>query len=128
MKQKKEINIELNIEKEETLAQRIRVVRGYFGKSQEAFAKDLDISQSAMSAIELGRVVPSADVIQKIGRMGFDLEWLIYGETNKKPDKMPNTNFEKIRINKLLSFLTQEEIHFCRKWLELYLKSLKKEE
>lgn len=115
----------------ETLAQRIRVVRGYYDKSQTEFAKELGISQSALSAIELDRAMPSADIIQKIGKMGFDLYWLLYGETPKKElseTTVANTalNWEKTRINKILGSLSYEELRFCRQWLELYAKSLKK--
>jgi transcriptional regulator with XRE-family HTH domain len=117
--------------KKGTLAERIRVVRGYYNKSQTEFAKELEISQSAMSAIELDRVIPSADILQKIGKMGFDLDWLLYGESSKKKlaeTTVANTalNWEKIRINKILGSLSHEELRFCRQWLELYVKSLKK--
>lgn len=124
-------NIEQN-ENESSLAQRLRVVRGYFGKSQIDFAKDLGISQSALSAAEIGKVIPSADLIQKIGQMGFELEWLLYGDSKKELSKTVVANtalkIEENRINKLLSKLSYDEMRYCRQWLELYMKSFHKEE
>lgn len=115
--------------KQESLAHRLRVVRGYYGQSQAEFAKKLEISQSAMSAIELGKVIPSADVIQKIGRMGFGLEWLLYGENKNEFEAaaIADTalNFEKNKINKLINSFSPDELRFCRQWLELYAKSQK---
>lgn len=119
---------ELQDKQKETLAQRIRVVRGYYGKSQAAFAKELEISQSAMSAMEVGKVDPPTIVIQKIGKMGFDLNWLLYGETPnpKKLSETSESNLEKIKINKILGSLSSEELRFCRQWLDLYVHSLNK--
>ena len=119
-------------ENESSLAQRLRVVRGSYGKSQIDFAKDLGISQSALSAAEIGKVIPSADIIQKIGQMGFDLEWLLYGDSKKELSQtfVANTalKIEENRITKILSKLSYEEMRYCRQWLELYMKSFHKEE
>ena len=115
-----------------TLAQRIKVIRVYYGKSQEEFAKDLSISQSALSSIEHG-TNPSAEVIQKLGKLGFSLEWLLYGENNQ-PDSPKQlladtaADWERTRINKLLNALPHDKLKLCRQCLELFVASCAKEE
>lgn len=115
----------------DTLAQRIKVIRVYYDKSQEEFAKDLSISQSALSSIEHG-TIPSAEVIQKLGKMGFSLEWLLYGENNQPTSPkqvLENTaaDWERTRINKLLNALSHNKLKLCRQCLELFVSSFTKE-
>lgn len=115
----------------DTLAQRIKVIRIYYGKSQEEFAKDLSISQSALSSIEHG-TIPSAEIIQKLGKLGFSLEWLLYGENNQpdSPKQMladTAADWERTRINKLLNSLSYDKLKLCRQCLELFTASFTKE-
>ena len=115
----------------DTLAQRIKVIRVYYDKSQEEFAKDLSISQSALSAIEHG-TIPSAEVIQKLGKMGFPLEWLLYGENNQptSPKQVLEdtaADWERTRINRLLNALSHDKLKLCRQCLELFVSSFTKE-
>lgn len=112
-----------------TIAQRIRVMRKYSGKTQIEFAKELGISQPILSALEQGKQFPSFEMIQKLGRLGFDLKWLLYGDTNE--DEIMSHNVVKViskwdqyRISTILSKMTKEQVRFCRQWLELYAKSL----
>ena len=97
----------------DTLAQRIKVIRIYYGKSQEEFAKDLSISQ-------------------KLGKLGFSLEWLLYGENNQpdSPKQMladTAADWERTRINKLLNSLSYDKLKLCRQCLELFTASFTKE-
>lgn len=121
-----------SVDKEaDTLAQRIKVIRVYYDKSQEEFAKDLSISQSALSSIEHG-TIPSAEVIQKLGKMGFSLEWLLYGENNQptSPKQVLEdtaADWEHTRINKLLNALSHDKLKLCRQCLELFVASFTKE-
>jgi transcriptional regulator with XRE-family HTH domain len=121
-----------SVDKEaDTLAQRIKVIRVYYDKSQEEFAKDLSISQSALSSIEHG-TIPSAEVIQKLGKMGFSLEWLLYGENNQptSPKQVLEdtaADWERTRINKLLNTLSHDKLKLCRQCLELFVASFTKE-
>jgi transcriptional regulator with XRE-family HTH domain len=115
----------------DTLAQRIKIIRVYYDKSQEEFAKDLSISQSALSSIEHG-TIPSAEVIQKLGKMGFSLEWLLYGENNQptSPKQVLEdtaADWERTRINKLLNALSHDKLKLCRQCLELFVSSFTKE-
>ena len=112
-----------------TIAQRIRVMRKYSGKTQIEFAKELGISQPILSALEQGKQFPSFEMIQKLGRLGFDLKWLLYGDTNE--DEIMSHNVVKViskwdqyRISTILSRMSKEQVRFCRQWLELYAKSL----
>lgn len=112
-----------------TIAQRIGVMRKYSGKTQIEFAKELGISQPILSALEHGKQFPSFEMIQKLGRLGFDLKWLLYGDTNE--DEIMSHNVVKViskwdqyRISTILSKMSKEQVRFCRQWLELYAKSL----
>ena len=112
-----------------TIAQRIGVMRKYSGKTQIEFAKELGISQPILSALEQGKQFPSFEMIQKLGRLGFDLKWLLCGDTNE--DEIMSHNVVKViskwdqyRISTILSKMTKEQVRFCRQWLELYAKSL----
>lgn len=103
-------------------------MRKYSGKTQIEFAKELGISQPILSALEQGKQFPSFEMIQKLGRLGFDLEWLLYGDTNED-EIMSNvvkviSKWDQYRISTILSKMTKEQVRFCRQWLELYAKSL----
>lgn len=114
----------------DSIAHRIRVIRTYYRKSQKEFAKLLCISQSALSALESGITKPSSSVIQKLGNMGFDLHWLIYGD-NKEPQNVmlyvedPGIETEVARIRSLLLQLPPAKIQAVRKMLEIYVSSEK---
>ncbi len=113
-----------------TLAHRIRVVRSYYRKSQTEFAKELGIGQSTLSAIENGTAMPSIEVLQRLGRMGFNLEWLLYGE-NLQPQndriilKEPAKDIESARIYTLMRELSEDHLKLLREMLELFVASEK---
>ena len=124
-------NIGLNAQVAETIAQRVRIIRSYCNKTQVQFSKMLDIPQSTISQIECGQVTPSYDVLKKLNELGFDLEWIFTGHTSEKKlakNKVVNSlsNWDRVRINSLLNKLDDDEVKFCRQWLELYVSSLKK--
>ena len=110
----------------ETLAHRLKVIRTYYGKSQTEFCKEIGISQSALSSLENGSTSPSAEVLQKLGKMGFSLDWILYGENNQPESakvvlEQTATDFELSRIQKLLLKLPQEKLVMWRKMLEVYV-------
>ena len=115
-------------EDEDSLAHRVKVIRTYFNKSQDEFAKELAISQSALSAIERGQGQPGTEALQKLGRMGFDLNWILYGESNGEnaPGNIIEktaADREKARILKILDTLPQNKLRVLRQCLELITKS-----
>ena len=114
-------------EDEDSLAHRVKVIRTYFNKSQDEFAKELAISQSALSAIERGQGQPGTDTLQKLGRMGFDLNWILYGETSAAtPETILEktaADREKTRILKILDTMPQDKLKILRQCLELITKS-----
>ena len=109
-----------------TMAHRIKVIRTYYQKSQMDFAHDLGISQSALSSLENGSTSPSAEVLQKLGRMGFALEWILYGENNQPESaaivlEQSANDWEIAQIQKLLLKLPQEKLKMWRQRLEIYI-------
>ena len=115
------------IDQPDTIGRRIRVMRMYFKQSQSAFAKDLGISQSAISAIEQDSAVPSYEVICVLGRMGFNLHWILYGESDNLPpravlDHVAGSH-EMQKIHKLLETLPTDKLTAVRKAMELLLRS-----
>ena len=109
-----------------TMAHRIKVIRTYYQKSQMDFAHDLGISQSALSSLENGSTSPSAEVLQKLGRMGFALEWILYGENNQPESsaivlEQSANDWEIAQIQKLLLKLPQEKLKMWRQMLEIYI-------
>ena len=115
-----------------TIAHRIKIMRKYSGKTQIEFAKELGILQPTLSAIEQGKQAPSFEMLQKLGRLGFDLKWLLYGDTNEDEIMSHDavkviSKWDQYRISTILSKMSKEEVRFCRQWLELYFKSLNKQ-
>lgn len=109
-----------------TLAHRIKVIRTYYNKPQMEFASMLGISQSALSSLEKGTTSPSAEVLKKLGRMGFDLEWLLYGETEQPESakvvlEQTATDWEISRIHKLLLKLPLDKLKMWRQMLEIFV-------
>lgn len=111
----------------DTIGRRVRVMRTYFKQSQSEFAKELGISQSAMSAIEKDASTPSYEVICALGRMGFHLNWILYGESDSLPpravlDHVAGSH-ELQKINKILEGLPPDKLTAVRKAMELLLRS-----
>jgi len=111
----------------DTIGRRVRVMRTYFKQSQSEFAKELGISQSAMSAIEKDASTPSYEVICALGRMGFHLNWILYGESDSLPpravlDHVAGSH-ELQKIDKMLETLPPGKLTAVRKAMELLLRS-----
>lgn len=114
-------------ERAETVGQRIRVMRVYFRRSQAEFAKELGISQSMMSSMESDYTAPTYDVLCQLGKMGFSLHWIMYGETEQNLSATTvleenATVWEIQKINVLLSSLPRKKIGMVRKCLEVFMK------
>jgi transcriptional regulator with XRE-family HTH domain len=62
------------------VGRRVRELRG-FDLTQADFARQIGVSQSYLSAIELGRNEAGAEVLLSISReFGRSIEWLLTGE------------------------------------------------
>jgi transcriptional regulator with XRE-family HTH domain len=62
------------------VGRRVRVLRG-FDVTQAEFSGRIGVSQSYLSAVELGRNEVGAEVLLAIGReCGKSIEWLLTGE------------------------------------------------
>ena len=63
-----------------TVGRRVRELRG-FDLTQADFARRIGVSQSYLSAIELGRNEAGAEVLLSISReFGRSIEWLLTGQ------------------------------------------------
>lgn len=118
-----EINdpIDTTFPTDETVGERMKRTRIYFGKSQPEFAKTLGISQALLSSIELDRTKPSFIVFQNLSKLGCDLDWIATG----KPGKSLRTHFDEAvkkhqieKINQLLNLLSPETLNKILKNLQ----------
>lgn len=109
----------------ETIAQRVKSLRNHYNMTQDEFASELGILQSTLSEIERGNVKPKFETLQRLGNLidHNDLEWLLYGN---KVEDINTSKWNKKRFETLLDKLSDDELNFCRQWLELYVNSLKK--
>ena len=109
----------------ETIAQRVKNLRNHYNMTQDEFASELGILQSTLSEIERGNVNPKFETLQRLGNLidHNDLEWLLYGN---KVEDINTSKWNKKRFETLLDKLSDDELNFCRQWLELYVNSLKK--
>ncbi len=109
----------------ETIAQRVKSLRNHYNMTQDEFAAELGILQSTLSEIERGNVNPKFETLQRLGNLidHNDLEWLLYGN---KVEDINTSKWNKKRFETLLDKLSDDELNFCRQWLELYVNSLKK--
>ena len=121
----------------ETLADRIRAVRTGEGMSQGEFAQALAEAmglprseartQSQISAMEHGDSGIPVDVVAAIGKMGYDLEWLLYGESHADAIQSLAGSPALLRILADLERLNPAQQTFVQKWLELYVQSVQRD-
>ncbi len=64
---------------QETRGERLKKIRNELGFDQEKFGKVFGISQSHYSAVEKGRYDISISMMEKLFKMGYNLNWLITG-------------------------------------------------
>jgi transcriptional regulator with XRE-family HTH domain len=94
-----------------TLGSRIKLARGK--TSQEAFAKNLQISKGALGFYERDENLPNSDVLLKIcSTAGVGLNWLLTGEGAMRP------GYQEVMPKQSISATTLET--HCSNCLELY--------
>lgn len=108
-----------------TIAQRVKSLRNHYNMTQDEFAAELGILQSTLSEIERGNVKPKFETLQRLGNLidHDNLEWLLYGDM----EDINTSKWDRKRFEALLDRLSEDELKFCRQWLELYVNSLKKD-
>lgn len=105
----------------ETTADRTKSIRLYFEDTQEEFAQRLGVSQSLVSAIELGQKQPNKEVIEGIVKLNFDANWYLTGEL-KSGDKQNTSKAGMKIIQKMLEMLSVAEIAYFQKMIQDYIK------
>lgn len=93
-----------------TLGSRIRAARGK--DSQEAFAKQLQISKGALGFYERDENLPNTDVILKIcSATGVSLQWLMTGDGEMRSgDQEPQTLLPKSEVARRLIVARAQEV------------------
>ncbi len=95
-----DVNIQIGI--------RIRKIRENLGYTREKFAELLDISESTLANIELGRTYISQNVLLNLySKFGISSDDVLHG-TN-------NSNTTQNRINYIVSNLTTEKCRYIYK-------------
>jgi transcriptional regulator with XRE-family HTH domain len=87
---------------------RLRKIRKDLRMEQRSFAEFLEIGQSQLSRIENGVYEIQNDHFIKLGRLGYDLNWLILGEGSMKKERFVQTvepADEHNRMDKIERFL-----------------------
>lgn len=63
-----------------TVAERIKIIRENYGKSQKDMASELGISLPALQGYEAGKSIPGGKAIEALVKLGFNANWLLTGE------------------------------------------------
>ncbi len=106
----------------DTVAGRTKILREYYGETQIEFAKRCGISQSYLAALEKGRRKPNKKIIEAVNKMGFTLEWYLFGEKNAPGTRSNETLKSKTAIENLLLKLDADQTSFIKKVIEELLK------
>ncbi|WP_434751374.1 helix-turn-helix domain-containing protein [Paenibacillus amylolyticus] len=105
---------------DETLHNRIKAIRKYFGLSQSTFGEKLGVSRDVISNLEYNRVQPKEPLIKHIcERYSVDEKWLLSGE-GEMISKGKSSN--KL-IEEVITLFNQLEPDFQEYFLE-YMKGL----
>jgi transcriptional regulator with XRE-family HTH domain len=110
-----------------TIYERMLLIRTVYGDNQKEFAKRLELPQSQISYMESGQREPNIETVIKLGEFGWDMEWILKGESAEQQKDFGESNVNKKAIMGLLNHLQPKEITYVRKALELYVKSKKEE-
>lgn len=95
-----DVNIQIGI--------RIRKIRENLGYTREKFAELLDISESTLANIELGRTYISQNILLNLySRFGISSDDVLHG-TNK-------TNTTQDKINRIISSLNKDDCKYIYK-------------
>lgn len=62
------------------IGQRLRYFRKSRYKTMKALGEDISVSQGALSELENGKSLPSANTLRNLYYAGCDINWLLTGE------------------------------------------------
>lgn len=66
------------------LGERLKQVRDDLGYTQKEMAKAINTNPQTWQVYESGKSVPGGNVLEALARMGFNVNWLLTGEGEKK--------------------------------------------
>ncbi len=96
---------------ENTLADRIKLIRKQQRMTQVNFAQSLGISQANLSEIESGKSKPSIDVLMVMVKLfKIDLHWLLLSEDFELNKEIVSDEAELIHSYRLLQDIAKEEV------------------
>lgn len=114
-------------DKADTINDRIRIARVVSELSQKEFAARIGTQQNVISEIENGSRRVTANLIQEVGKMGFDLNWLLYGTSDN--DAVSELVYsisdnKKILLNIFadLKDLPTKDLLYLQEAIEVYVK------
>lgn len=102
------LNYKLSNDVNVKIGLRIREIRENLGYTREKFAELLDISESTLANIELGRTYISQNVLLSLySKFGISSDDILHG-TNK-------TNTTQDKINRIISSLNKDDCKYIYK-------------
>ena len=114
-------------DKADTINDRIRIARVVSELSQKEFAARIGTQQNVISEIENDSRRVTAKLIQEVGKMGFDLNWLLYGTSDN--DAVSELVYsisdnKKILLNIFadLKDLPTKDLLYLQEAIEVYVK------
>lgn len=69
---------------EETIAYRMKVVRTSLKLNRKEFAAKIGVYPNRITEVEQGKYNISLKMLTEIGKLGFDLNWLVNGNNKEK--------------------------------------------
>ncbi|MCQ2358835.1 MAG: helix-turn-helix domain-containing protein [Phascolarctobacterium sp.] len=113
--------------REETMGDRMRIVRSYLKLNQKEFAEKLGIYPSRVSEMEKGAMQVPANVIMQIGKLGFDLNWFVLGHTkNDDVIKLVDDNVALFKIVNDLKKMDGRDLKFITDVISSFKKNYHK--
>ena len=98
---------------EETIGNRMRVVRKSLKLSQREFAKSIGVYPARVSEVETGVIPASAHMIEEVGKLGFDLNWFVMGKRdNDKSTILGNDDIAIIKLIRDIKSLKSTDVKF----------------
>ncbi|GGZ78393.1 hypothetical protein GCM10007161_07230 [Ignatzschineria indica] len=92
----------------ESFGQRLKSERVKLSMTQSELAKELNISQMSISLYEANKSIPNLKFLYSLYPLGFNVEYLIFGENGLNQDRNFNLRSYYKKIATALDFLEQK--------------------